>query len=254
MTVQSDLSFVGTGRLFMADRSTGAYIDVGNVSAAQLSPQEQTRELPDYTQPGGGLRNSLSRITSVNFELTMRDFTIANLARALQGSGSEVTAGTMTAEPVTAAKGTALIPLPFTDLSAVTVTDATDGTTTYTGFTVTGAGLLVTAGGDLETAIEGSTDGLDLEIDADYGAHGAVQTLTEAGKEFSVIFDGLDEAQSGEPYVVSMHRVKFSPTSALSLITEDGFGELPLTGRLLADSSKGAGLSQYAEIRRKSVS
>ena len=243
-----DHSFIGVGE-FAIGPTGGALTYIGNVSAANLAPQQETRELQDFTRPGGGLRNSVSRITGVNLDLTLTDFAPSNLALVLAGTNTDVASGTVTDEAITALGE--LILLPHTDLSAVTVTSDPVGTT-YTDFEVTAAGIRPTAGGDLATAIEGAAGaGVPLLVGYSYGAHAVIEALTQSGQEWRMVFDGLNDAQSGQPVVINMHRVKLSPTSGLALITAQNFGELPISGRLLADNTQGAGLSRYVQIRQK---
>lgn len=245
-----DQSFIGAGE-FAIGPTGGALTYIGNVSAANLAPQQETRELQDYTQAGGGLRNAISRITGVNFDLTLTDFAPANLALVLAGTNTDVASGTVTAQAMTALGE--LIVVAHTDLSAVTVT-SDPVATTYTGYAVTAAGIRPTPGGDLATAIEGSAGvGVPVLVGYSYGAHAVIEALTQSSQEWRAVFDGLNDAQSGQPVMIDMHRVKFSPTSALSLITADNFGELPVSGRLLTDNTQGAGLSRYFRIRQKAL-
>ena len=46
------------------------FLSAGNVSALTLSPQEDVMKLPDYTQPGGNIRNEVRRLTGVDFSFT----------------------------------------------------------------------------------------------------------------------------------------------------------------------------------------
>ena len=199
---------------------------------------------------GSSIR-AITRITGVNLDLTLTDFAPSNLALVLAGTHTDVVAGTVTDESVTGLGE--LIVLAHTDLSAVTVTSDPIGTT-YTGYEVTAAGIRPTPGGDLATAIEGSAGvGIPLLVGYSYGAQATIEALTSSGKEWRLVFDGLNDAQSGAAVVIICHRVKFSPTSGLALITAQNFGELPISGRLLADSTKGAGLSRYVQIRAKAL-
>lgn len=76
----------------------------------------------------------------------------------------------------------------------------------------------------------------------------AIQALVDAGTEFEVTVDGLNENDSGNPVVVRYFRCKFSPTSGFARIGNE-FAELPLTMTVLKDESRGgSGLSQYMEI------
>lgn len=75
-----------------------------------------------------------------------------------------------------------------------------------------------------------------------------LQALTSASKVYDVVFEGLNEAQSGS--VVTFHalRWRMGAAQALDLIGND-FGRLEVTGKLLADTTVvTAGLSRYFTI------
>jgi hypothetical protein len=75
-----------------------------------------------------------------------------------------------------------------------------------------------------------------------------VEAMTNSGDEFEMVFDGLNEAESGKPVVVTAHRIKWSPTSGLGFIGDE-FGELPLEGSVLSDAAiTGAGLSRFFKV------
>ena len=72
-----------------------------------------------------------------------------------------------------------------------------------------------------------------------------VQALTNSGKEYELVFDGLNEARSGKRTRVTAHRVKIGAAQSLALIGEE-YAALEVTGKLLKDTTKtGVGISQY---------
>ncbi|WP_137009600.1 hypothetical protein [Aquitalea aquatilis] len=75
----------------------------------------------------------------------------------------------------------------------------------------------------------------------------SIEALTQVGKEFSLRFDGLNEAQGGASVVVEIYRLKVSPADSLDLISDD-FATLKVKGAILADSSKPVGKSQYFKV------
>jgi len=75
-----------------------------------------------------------------------------------------------------------------------------------------------------------------------------IQALTDAGTEWEMVFDGLNEVDSGNPVVGRNPRVKFSPTAGLDLLGDE-FGQIELEFSVLKDETiVGAGLSQYMQI------
>ena len=72
-----------------------------------------------------------------------------------------------------------------------------------------------------------------------------VQALTNSGKDYELVFDGLNEARSGKRTRVTAHRVKIGAAQSLALIGEE-YAALEVTGKLLKDTTKtGVGISQY---------
>jgi hypothetical protein len=75
-----------------------------------------------------------------------------------------------------------------------------------------------------------------------------VQALVNSGKEYELVFDGLNEARSGKRTRVRAYRVKIGALAALGLIGEE-YAAMECTGKLLKDTSiVGAGISQYFKV------
>lgn len=179
--------------------------------------------------------------------LTLLDLSPENLAIALRGTASEdVSAATVTDEAHTAYAG-ALIPLDFLPDTSQTVTvvinpGATPTSTTQdTDWTLTRAGITIIEGGAI-------TDGSTIGVSYTKALQSMVEAMTESATEFELIFDGLNEAQSGKAVTVRVHRLKFSPAQGLNLIGDE-FAELALEGTALIDTSiTGSNLSKYFKI------
>jgi hypothetical protein len=80
---------------------TGTLVDLGN-AALDLSIEEDTKELADYQNPGGGVIASVSRIKSVTLKLKLWSINAANLALAVRGTVSGTGAQTIEALTKTA--------------------------------------------------------------------------------------------------------------------------------------------------------
>jgi hypothetical protein len=87
----ADKSFIGKGVVYI-ENDTGVLTDVGNVTAFSYSADEEEVALKNYRSAGGGNYNSLKRISAVNINLTMSDFSAENLAMGLFGSVTAVAA------------------------------------------------------------------------------------------------------------------------------------------------------------------
>lgn len=240
-------SYMGKGTVYLRARSGGGgLMPIGNCSQLELSVETDSVTQPDYTSAGGGNANEIDRVSDVGMAITMLELKPANLAMALRGTASELEGTTHDDERHTAYVGglVALSRNPDTtktvtvvqdpDSAAVTLTEGTD-------YDLSRAGILILENG---AVIDGDTIGVTYEsMDAD-----VVEAMTNAGDEYELVFDGLNEAESGRPVTVRAHRIKWSPTSGLALIGDD-FGELPLEGSVLSDSSiTGQGVSRYFKV------
>lgn len=74
------------------------------------------------------------------------------------------------------------------------------------------------------------------------------QALVSSAAEYKLEFDGLNEVDSGNPFYVRIHRIKFGVTAGIDMIADD-FGALELKFDVLQDTTiSGAGISQYFKI------
>jgi hypothetical protein len=137
-------------------------------------------------------------------------------------------------------------PTDGTTVADGTVTWQDLGTTTLvlnTHYQRTRSGIEALAGGTQFDAY-----GTALSVGYTKNAQYMIQALTDAGTEYLMVFDGLNEVDSGNPIVARLHRVKFSPTSGMDLIGDE-FGELTLSFAVLKDEGiTTAGLSRYMQI------
>lgn len=302
-----DYSYIGIGKAYLRELGAAAgLLELGNASALNFAVTEDTKELKDYTQPGGGTYNEVRRISAVEMSASVHDLSPTNIARSLYGAVTAVTSAAVTGEEHTGYKGAfvSLASLPSAapawvvkakngDTAAAranttTVTlgaylkPATDngffyevttaGTTgasvptfpTTVGATVTdGSAVLtcrgritLTAGTDYEVRPSGFliatdaafTDGQVLTVGYTKAAADVVQALVNSGKEYELVFDGLNEARSGKRVRVTAYRIKAGALANLALIGED-YGVAEITGKLLKDTAKtGAGVSQYFKV------
>jgi len=75
-----------------------------------------------------------------------------------------------------------------------------------------------------------------------------------SGDENEIVFDGLNEAQSGSPVVVDVWRAKAGAAEELALIGDE-YGALTLPYALLLDTAKeAAGESGYFRVHKKVLS
>ena len=102
----ADFSYLGSGKLSL--REIGAslgFLEVGNCSKLDFGVTEDTKELKDYTQSGGGTYNEVKRISAVECSFSVHDLNAANLARALYGTASSIASTTVSGEAATVYPG-----------------------------------------------------------------------------------------------------------------------------------------------------
>lgn len=241
-----DFSYLGSGKVLMREFGAAVPFDeVGNVSSLNFSPQTNSITLADHTKPGGGTRNRVDRVTEVQMAYTFHDFAAENFARALRGTVTAITAGTATDEALAAYKG-GFTPLAKPASSITSVRGAT-GSTAYaagTDYELRDGGIYIPAGSTITDPVSGAAN---IRVTYAYGAGKRVEALTTSQKNYEVLFLGLNEARSGKPVRVHAHKVSGGVMAQLGLIGDE-YGAGEVTGALLADTTKGVGLSQYFTV------
>ncbi|WP_326522721.1 hypothetical protein [Sphingomonas sp.] len=237
----ADYSYIGSGRTYLREIGGSAgLVEVGNCSALSFGVTEDTKELKDYTQPGGGTYNEVRRISAVEATMTIHDINAENLARALYGSTSAVTTAAITDEAHADIVLGAFIPTTHLPSAIGAVKKGATVLAENTDYEVRPSGI-IPLGGALSA-------GDDITISYTKAAADVVQALTSSGKEYELVFDGLNEARSGKRTRVTAYRVKPGALQSLGLIGED-YGALEVTGKVLKDTTKiGAGVSQYFKV------
>ncbi|MDA9095415.1 hypothetical protein N9J88_03365 [Porticoccaceae bacterium] len=243
--VHKEKSYIGVGAVYLEliGGSKGLQ-NIGNCSQLELSFEEEKQEQKNFMTPGGGNANVVSSISGFTGSMTLHDYTADNLALALRGEVTAVTAGAVVdeAHSCQGLEGE-LIPVDFAiDHSvAVTVLKTDDSPLVQdTDFTITSTGIVVIAGSGI--------DNTGVKISYTKSAGAIMEALVASGEEFRIHFDGLNDAQSGSPVAVALHKVKFSPTSGLNFLGGE-FGEIPLEFDVISDSTiVGSGLSQYMRV------
>tara|TARA_B110000091_G_scaffold16922_2_gene15990 strand:+ start:4640 stop:5365 length:726 start_codon:yes stop_codon:yes gene_type:complete len=233
-------SYLGKGTIYVEERDSGnGLISIGNCSNLDFAFNEDKKEQKDYEEAGGAVIDSVSRIDSVVASVTALSLDADNIALALRGLVNIVAAGAVTGESHTSVQIGSFVKLDF--LMDTSVAPVVTGFVVDVDYTVKNTGLLILAGGTI-------TSGTDITVDYTKLASSEVEALSAAGKEYTIVFDGLNEADSGKPVALECHRCKFNPTQALALISDD-FGSLPLSFDVLKDDLiTGTGLSKFMKL------
>ena len=238
-------AYIGSGKIKMREvGAAGPLLPIGNCSALTFGAEINTLTLQNYTSPGGGTYARVDRVSNVTVALTAHDLDAANLARAAGGEASVQAAGTVSAEQVVAYPG-GTTPLARAPATITTVTGIGGSPTTYVAgedYNITPGGIEVLEGGDIPAPVDGAPN---IAVTYTNTVQQVMQAMVNSGKEYEILFEGLNEAESDKPVIVHAYRVKFAPAQAINFIGDD-FAALELTGAALIDANKtGEGISKY---------
>lgn len=244
-----DRSFIGKGPIYIRERgSSGGMFPIGNCSVFSISFDEESKQQKDFTVEGGGNANSLTSVSAVTGQMTVHDYSSANLALFLRGIEGVQSAGSVVDE-AHASSGVDGEFIPFdhlVDKSApgVSVKKTDDSPLAETtDYVVENNGIIVVGSGGIDNT------GVKISYTKDVAE--TMEALTAAGKEFELYFNGLNEAQGGSLFTARAHRVKFSPAQDLNFIGDE-FGEMTADFEILSDGNiVGAGLSKFIKFQAK---
>ena len=241
-------SYMGSGMAFVREiGSTDGLRPVGNATALKTTLAQSKTTLGDKANPGGGNSNVVFRISDGGIEIELRDFTAANLAMAFFGEATSIKAGSKTDFKAVAKKG-CLIPLPHVAATNHSVTLEGDSNQLEKGvdYRPVAAGIYIPS----DTEID---EDAKLNIGYDHGDQEFIHALRSTGKTYEFLFDGINEAQNGQPVILNAWRVRFGPASEVEWIG-DRHASLKLKGDLLKDSSRGVGESAYYVAKQVAMS
>lgn len=241
---QIDRSFVGEGIIYgRIYQSAEALTDLGNCDTFNLSFATERKTLPNY-RGGGGNRNVRERVTDVTATVGMFDIVASNLARVTKAVIAEVAAGAVTAE-VLGCKGEQGELIPFKHLpdlrQPVTLVTAADvALQPGTDYLLTAHGVIVTPGSLIDdTGIKASYTRLQSS---------AVQMLAGSQFELELFIAGLNDAKSGEPFALRVHRAKFGLAKEIPMFGTE-FMRLEAPVELLAsDLVQSGGISKFCQM------
>ena len=246
MSIVKD-TYIGKGVAHIKNRASGGYRFLSNCESVINSFEVDEKTVPDNTSSGGGEWDALNRIKGARADFVMYDHSADNMALAGNGGVSAVTSATVTDEALTATALGEIVPTLFMiDTATPPVVTDTAGTTTYTvdtDYTVSAAGITPLVGGTMVAATGFKVDYTKKAVDV-------VEFLTAAAGEYTIMIDGLNEADSGAPVRIFMWRAKPGPTDNLSWIGDD-FGTIPVGFKLLSDPNiTASGKSKYMRVEK----
>lgn len=242
-------SYIGKGVVHIKNRASGGFRFLANVESLTNSFETEEKSIPNNTAAGGGKWDSLTRITGAKASASMYDLSAENLALATNGTIAAVTAGAIVDEVYTASALGEIVPtVNLIDTTVAPVVKNNAGTTTYvvnTDYTVSPSGITPAVGGTMVAAAL-------FKVSYTKKASSVVEMLTAAAGEYTIMIDGLNEADSGKAVRLTLHRCKPAATSEISWIGDD-FATLPVEFEMLPDALiVAAGKSKYAKVEKAS--
>lgn len=233
--------YIGRGKLFLdrfdASGNRTGQRDMGNATVFQVENKVETKEKYESMDPASSLYSRGVTKQTVTLKITGDEYTLENLAQAINASLETITGAgaTITAETFTPAGGAVLGR--YYDLAHRNITTLTDvkiGSTTlvlgtdYTADLVKGRLYL------LPTSVT-ITPGAALTSDYIYGAYtyNAISVASVSTVECYVRF--IANPVKGRTFEHEYWHVSFTPTGTLDWIADD-FGNWQLEGLVIADT------------------
>lgn len=234
-------TFVGKGQVFIALKG-GQLRPIGNCDKVSLGFEEEVVELKDFQHQGGGLANSLSRISKASLSLNLFEFSPENIALATFGDTKNVASSSVLNEKhVIKHDGYIHLDKPF--VSNVVVENTADVTVYQEGqdYQIRSGSIYIPS----TSTIPESTE---VDISYDYGDSDVIEMLVTTGKEYSIYFEGLNEARSGKRSTLEIYRAKFNPASSIEMIGSE-FASIELNANVLNDPNRtGDGVSSFMKM------
>lgn len=236
--------FKGVGTVYARRLSLADAIrrDLGDVEQLKFAHRSNSTTWKQHKRPGGGNLARLDNLEGIDLSVQMQEWLPENLAMVLQGKVVELDAETVTGEAIVLAPG-GLSLTKFPGATNITLTK-TSGSTPIplSAVEVSAAGVKVPENSTEITAPTPAT------IAYTSTKATRIEPIVQAGEEYELVFDGLNEATSGRPVIVIVYRWKAPPADELALIDAENPGKLLSKGEVLADASRPSGESPFYRI------
>lgn len=245
------LDFSFQGKIYLAPRlssgkpGAGRWVDDASQFQIQMSLDTEERQ---ESYSGNRLTSvRLPKAKKANFTLVLNAMSAQNFAMSVQGTATDVAAGTVTGEELPAGLvADDIVCLDYPRISSLVLTDS--------------AGTPAMLAEDTNYGIESAPGGLLKIIDPasltqpfkaaySYAAHINLVAFSVPAIEKYLILDGINTVDN-ERIRLLVYRCSFDPVESLDLIT-DSLGNLTLKGAILYDSINGpdANLGGFASVQ-----
>ena len=245
-------SFIGGGKIWIREKNsnTPQMYAFGNADSFSFAINEDKKTQRNYTTPGGGNIASQSAITDVTASVNALSFQPRTLALALRSLVKTIASAAVVGETHKVYKDALEPLLMIPDQGETIVVKSQDDVTTYlpnVDYVIEHGGIYIPEASAI-TDSDTNNDGVNVKVDYTSSESYTIEAITQAAIEYELFFNGFNDADNGKPTTVKCHSVKFSPSQALELISED-FGALPMEFEVLADDSiVAADESKYFKI------
>jgi len=211
------------------------FLDLGNVSALELSP---STDVVEHYESRSGQRLQDGRLITrktMSLRLTMDEWLIDNLALGLYGTKATLASGLVTDEAAPTLADGEIYRTRYPKISNVTITDSA-----ATPATLTQGTDYEIVSPDHGTIKFINTAGFTQPFLIDYNYAGGTQIVMfdSPAPERWLKVDAINTAENNAPVLVEVYRVLLEPIGSLQLIQNDGYGTLELSGSALYDFSK----------------
>lgn len=243
-------SFIGGGTVYIREKGkdTG-FEEIGNSDTLQFAIAENKITQRNFKQKGGGNIASASSVTDVTGSLNGLSMQPNALAIALRSLVTTTAGAAQSSEAHPAYKNSLVRLKHIPDLDQTITVTGTGGTPTYvegTDYEVRPGGIFIIEAGSIPSTTASANN---LEVSYTSITSFSIQGVTRSAVDYELYFDGFNDADNGKSVQVMCHKVTFSPSQALDLISEE-YGQLPMSFELLADETVvGAGESKYFEVK-----
>lgn len=230
-------TMIVSGPVYFRNRSDGGkLLYISDIGKFEISQSVETKDLVSGRAGKGAKLKSLSRLKDVKLKLSLNEVNSKALEIALRAGVTSVAAGTVTDELLESVGVDALARFDFVPNLTQTITvKSEDGNTTYqkdVDYNLEVYGIVPKSGGAIVA---------DSNVKVSYTklASAVIGALMNSGKEYEIVLNGTNEAESDRKLCVRIPRVTFTPASTFSVISAD-FGTLEIEGDILSDAAETA--------------
>jgi hypothetical protein len=246
--------YFGQGRVFIMPYGS-AGLDhrwLGDVSAFSVGFEVENLEHFESYSGQRGLARRIPIQTDMTANLTLHQMDADNLGLALRGTVTAIPAVTTpnaTFNIPTGAVAGDFFVLPHLAISATNFS-VRDSKTSPTTLTPTTHYTIDLASGVITIVAIPTGTVFPLVVSYEYGAQKQVAMLTTAAPSLSLVYAGLNLAESNAASRVELYRLDVNPLEELQVINTDAFGNMTISMAAVADTSKPLGgvLGQYGRI------